>query len=319
MMKAAPIMKSSEHEEYYKFAAFFNDTRDEDTWGDYPQYRSYNDTLGREVNEVVNWIKQNASPQRAEETAEFLKTWQPSYNSLLCDSFTNSELNDTKWTAFRNGAVCRLRNVDLDNKDHLIYRYAGFVNGGIWQIHLDNANGEVIASVSLPKVKSYWGIAETDIKPASGVHNLIFTYTNNHLKKPTDNGAILDWLYFTQAFPGKDKPSYDTTKKAFWKLINADVPTTPVMMDNPSDMHRTSYVFERGNWLMKGDSVRADVPHSLNAFPRNLPHNRLGRNNCSEPAWLKHWKISAPKALRPRILSYWIIWAIISLPMISGV
>ncbi|HRI22541.1 MAG TPA: DUF1553 domain-containing protein, partial [Panacibacter sp.] len=52
--------------------------------------------------------------------------------------------------------------------------------------------------------------------------------------------------------------------------------TTPVMMDNPKDMHRSSYVFERGNWMVKGDKVTPDVPKSLNAFPVNAPHNRLG-------------------------------------------
>jgi Protein of unknown function (DUF1553) len=54
------------------------------------------------------------------------------------------------------------------------------------------------------------------------------------------------------------------------------VPTTPVMMDNPSDMHRTSHVFERGNWLVKGKQVEPDVPHSLNPLPANAPHNRMG-------------------------------------------
>src|SRR4051794_33219640 len=103
------------HDEYYKFMAFFNDTRDEDSQADYPLLRSYNDTLESKVNEVVSWIKKNASKQRAKEAYTFLKTWQPSYNSLLCDSFTNSELNDTKWTSFRNNAVCRLKNVDLNN------------------------------------------------------------------------------------------------------------------------------------------------------------------------------------------------------------
>ena len=264
------------HAEYYKFAAFFNDTRDEDTWADYPLYRSYNDTLQQQVSKVVSWIKQNASPQRAEEASRFLKTWQPAYNSLLCDSFTNSELNDTKWAAFRNGAVCRLQNVDLNGKDHLIFRYAGLSDGGTWQIHLDYAKGKVIASIPLPKAKEYWRISETDIEPTNGVHNLIFTYTNNTLKKPIDNGALLDWLYFTRPFPGKGKDGYEAAKNEFWKLVTTDVPTTPIMQDNPADMHRTSYIFERGNWLVKGNAVSADVPHSLNAFPHNAPHNRLG-------------------------------------------
>ena len=237
--------------------------------------RTFNDTLQQQLNEVVSWVRKNASPQRADEVKEFLKTWQPAYNTLTCDSFTNSELNDTKWASFRNNAVCRLQHVDLTGKDHLIFRYQGWVDGGTWQIHLDNANGQVIASIPLTKTKD-WKITETGIVPATGVHNLIFTYTNNNLKKPTDAGAILDWLYFTQPFPGKDQPGYAEIKNEYWKLLNADVPTTPVMMDNPTAMHRTTHVFERGNWLVKGDKVDPGVPHALNPFPANQPRNRLG-------------------------------------------
>ena len=264
------------HDEYYKFMAFFNDTRDEDSFGDYPLLRSY-DSLENKVSEVVNWIEKNSSSQKAQEAYKFLKTWQPAYNSLVCDSFTNSELNDTKWTSFRNHAVCRLKSVDLNNKDHLIFQYAGWVNDGIWQIHLDNANGEILATIRLDTTKGGdWKIMETDLKPASGVHNLIFTYSNKNLKKPTDAGCMLDWLYFTQQFPGKGKDGYDEMKKEFWKLVTAKVSTTPVMMDNPKDMHRASYVFERGNWLVKGDKVEPDVPKSLNPLPKNAPYNRLG-------------------------------------------
>jgi hypothetical protein len=48
------------------------------------------------------------------------------------------------------------------------------------------------------------------------------------------------------------------------------------MMDNPQTMRRTTNVFERGNWLVKGEEVEADVPHSLLALPANAPHNRMG-------------------------------------------
>ncbi len=282
------------HEEYYKFAAFFNDTRDEDTNADYPLLRSYDDSLQKEVNKVVSWVKENSSKQRAAEVYQFLKTGQPAYNSLLCDSFTNSELNDTKWASFRNGAVCRLQHVDLNNKTHLIFRYTGWISGGTWQLHLDNAAGEVIANIPLPKTKKEgWQIAETDLKGATGVHNLIFTYTNKSIKNPTFAGAMLDWLYFTQPFPGKDKEDYAGVKKDFMNLLSADAPTTPVMMDNPADMHRASYIFERGNWLVKGDKVAPDVPRSLNPLPRNAPHNRLG---------LALWMTSAQNPLTARTM-----------------
>jgi hypothetical protein len=287
------------HDEYYKFMAFFNDTRDEDTYADYPLLRSYNDSLQQQLTSLVGWIKQNVSPEKAKEVYTFLKTWQPAYNSLTCDSFINSELADTKWLALRDHAQCRLKNVDLQNKDQLIFRYQADTSAGIWQIHMDSPNGILIATVPLKKTKD-WTISQIKIstqRPPSlnhrqgeavngqrstvngqptGIHDLYFTYTNPQLKKPEDNGALFDWFYFTEELPGKDKPGYSEIKKQYEKLYTADVPTTPVMMDNPSDMHRASYVFERGNWLVKGNKVEPDVPHSLNPLPAGAPHNRLG-------------------------------------------
>ena len=266
------------HDEYYKFLAFFNNSRDEDTEADYPLLRSYNDSMQQEVLNIKNWLKQHVSPQKAAEVYTFLKTWQPAFNSLVCDSFTNSELMDTKWLSFRNNAVCRLKNVDLKDKEKLIFRYQAFKPGGVWKIHLDKPDGAVIANVTLPVTKMGWGVSETNIAATNGVHDLYFTFTNNQLGKPDATGALFDWFYFTQDLPGKDKEGYASVKNKYWGLITSteEVTTTPVMMDNPTDMHRASYVFERGNWLVKGDEVKPDVPHSLNPFPSSMPRNRLG-------------------------------------------
>ena len=88
---------------------------------------------------------------------------------------------------------------------------------------------------------------------------------------------LFDWFYFTHEFDGKDKPGYADINKTYWNLLcNDSVATTPVMMDNPTYMHRVANVFEKGNWLVKGEVVQPDVPHSLNAFPKNAPRNRLG-------------------------------------------
>ncbi len=131
------------HEDYYKFMAFFNDSRDEDTEADYPLLREYKTDDSIKVLQVTNWLKQNASDDEAKRVYTFLKTWQPAYNSLRADSFTNSELSDTKWLIFRNHAVARLKHVDLTNRTELIYRYSGMVAGGEWTIHLDAPDGQI--------------------------------------------------------------------------------------------------------------------------------------------------------------------------------
>jgi hypothetical protein len=62
-----------------------------------------------------------------------------------------------------------------------------------------------------------------------------------------------------------------------WELATKVVePTTPIMQENPADMNRPTFVFERGNWLTTGDEVTPDVPRSLNPFPNKAPRNRLG-------------------------------------------
>jgi hypothetical protein len=91
-----------------------------------------------------------------------------------------------------------------------------------------------------------------------------------------ETGVLFEWFYFKEKFPGKEKPGYDAANQLFWQLMKAPASTTPVMFENPTNMHRASYVFERGNWLVKGDRVEPDVPKSLNAFPANAPKNRLG-------------------------------------------
>jgi hypothetical protein len=265
------------HDEYYKFMAFFNDSRDEDTYADYPLLRQYSEKDSTKLEIVSSWVEQNSSPQKAKEVHTFLKTWQPSVNSIKADQFVNSELQDTKWLIFRNHAVARLRQIDLDQKNLLIYRYIGMVKGGKWTIHLDSAAGPVLKTILVDTTKGgAWEIAKTSLPVSHGVHDLFFTYLNPNLKKPDDSGMEFDWFYFTQTLPGANKAGYDSVQKYFWHLLKAEASTTPIMMDNPAGMHRESHVFERGNWLVKGKEVKPDVPHSLNPLPENAPHNRLG-------------------------------------------
>ena len=264
------------HDEYYKFAAFFNNTRDEDTYADYPLLRSLPDSANEEKTKLDDWLHQHASPAQAKEIDQFIRTWQPAINSLYCDQFVNSELNDTKWAAFRNNGVCRLPKTNFNSKTEMIYRYKAFLPGGIFQVHADRPDGPVIVSIPLAVTKNGWAIASAPVVAIAGVHDFYLTYTNKNLKKPDDSGATFDWFCFTDPFPGKSQPGYEEAKKRYWGLITMPAPTTPVMIENPGAMQRISHVFERGNWLVKGEVVTPGVPHALNAMPANAPKNRLG-------------------------------------------
>jgi hypothetical protein len=260
------------HEEYYKFMAFFNNTRDEDTYDDYPVLRHLESGDEQKLEEIAGWIEQRSSAERAREARMFVKTWQPSINSIQSDHLVNAALTDTKWLIFRNKGQARLPNVNLSGRNRLVFRFAGYKAGGVWTIRADNLNGPVLAKVNVRKIDD-WTIDEIAIKPMQGVHDLWFTYTNPNLKDPNETGMIFDWFYFTDdGIPwGKN-----ISRAEYWKLLTKDVPSTPIMMENPSELHRVTQVFKRGNWLVKTDTVTAAVPKSMPPLPAGAAANRLG-------------------------------------------
>ncbi len=284
------------HEDYYRFMAYFNDTRDEDSQADYPLLRSYSDSDRAKLEEVVEWVKQEGGSgegaraagegatggaeegvARAAVVQKLLRTWQPAINSLTADRFVNSELEDTKWLVCRNHASARLRAVDLKgDADLLIFRWRTEAAGGDWALHLDSVRGPVIAGTTVD-TSGGWKIAAVPVKMEKGVHDLYITYVNPGLHKPDQSGLVFDWFCFTRQFPGQGRPGYTTAKAEFWRLLTEQVPTTPIMMDNPADMHRVSNVFERGNWLVKGAVVTPGVPAVFDGcMPAGAPANRLG-------------------------------------------
>jgi len=264
------------HDEYYKFMAFFNNTRDEDTYSEYPLLREFHGDDSLKFISLQNWLQQFA-PERKKEIIYFLKTGEPAINSMAADSFINSALADTKWLVLRNKAVARIKHVDATKTTQLLYRFSSNVEGGKWLIHLDKTDGPILGSVSIKNTKGKWETATTKIAETLGRHDLYFTYSNSTLKTPEENGVRFDWFCFTNPFPANNKPGYDSAFKYFNDLLYAkQVVTTPIMIDNTDRQFRATNVFERGNWMVKGKEVTAAVPHALNPLPDHAPQNRLG-------------------------------------------
>lgn len=264
------------HEEYYKFMAFFNNSRDEDTYEDYPTLRHLDNTSQKKLKELQDWVSKEVSPDKANEIFKFVKTWQPTIYSIQTDELVNAAHTDTKWLSFRSHGKARLKNVALNGKDRMFVRYAGQLKGGVWTIRIDSHQGKVIATINVPvqPKEGEWVINEIPITPVDGVHNLYFSYENPNLKNQLDGGVLYDWFYFTDSRIPWDK--HTGYKKDFWELITKDFPVTPVMTENPEDLRRQTQVFERGNWLSKADTVQPDVPGSFPPLPNGAPKNRLG-------------------------------------------
>ncbi|MBN8789091.1 MAG: DUF1553 domain-containing protein [Terrimonas sp.] len=266
------------HEDYYKFMAFFNNTRDEDMPGEYPVLREFDSTDQKKYEALQQWLAANATKAQTHEINTLLRTWQPAVYSYHADQFVNSELSEV-YLALRKDGSCRLPDVDIDAKSIMTYRYYSRVKNGKWNIHLDSVNGPVIASTIMGQTNG-WNVHSISFNAEQqGRHDLYFTYSNPDVPKKDslNNLAVFDWFVFSSDFPGKGAVGYDSAFAWYnHLLVTSPKVQTPVMMENPDNMFRPTHVFERGNWLSKGQEEKPGVPHSLNPLPKGAPQNRLG-------------------------------------------
>jgi hypothetical protein len=270
------------NEEYYKFVAFFNNTRDEDTFGDYPKLRHLADTLRfrQKLDGLHTWVKTHASAAQADETVHFLKTFEPHVNSLLAEGMKNGALIDEKWLGLRQNGSARFTKINLTGKRELVVKFASFTPNTTWEIRLDSLGAApwLTYRTDTASLKHSGGYAILPLPPASGTRTLFFVAksTDKSLKeKPEQTLLMWDWFAFRPPFPGAAAADQGYAKILFWQLLTARVPTTPIMQDNPADMFRKTNVFVRGNFLVKGNQVQPDVPHSLPPLPKDAPRNRL--------------------------------------------
>jgi len=282
------------HEDYFRFMAFLNNTRDEDTFTEYPLLHEYRDEDSLRFNFVSNWLASNTSLDEAYRFTTFLKTRQPAVNSLRADRFVNSELSDTKWLVMRAASSARIGKFDLTGRDRLLIRYDSRQKDGKLTIRIDSLNGPMLAIINVPETTGGWFHHEAVLEHVSGLHDIFITYENRNLKNPDQNGIRFDWFNFTNAFPGMDKPGYDSAVSAFRYLLQqGKAVTTPILVENPEDMFRPTRVFERGNWLVVGKEVKPGVPASLHSMPSAAPSNRMG---------LAMWLVSKDNPLTARTM-----------------
>ena len=264
------------HDEYYKFLAFFNNSRDVDSEEDYPLLRHYEKEDSVEVLRIKEWLKKNASEPEAKKYYTLLKTWQPTTTSFeRTDKYDNCELRDTKWLVIRKQSTFRMTQIDLSDKTWFLFRYRGYPNDGVFTIHLDSLNGPVWTTMTVPESKGQPKIYGVETKPVPGVHDLYFSYYSKKLEQLDYTALLLDWFYFGQPFPGKGNEGYDSTYTRYMRLLNKPVKTTPVMFESPTDLTRETNVFDRGNWLVKTEKVEPDVPKLFASIDKKGRKNRM--------------------------------------------
>jgi mono/diheme cytochrome c family protein len=258
------------HEEYYKFMGFFNNTRDVDTYEDYPLLRHFDTSQKEGLNQLANRLNKETGENKAAKIIHFIKTLQPSIASLESDDFVNAELSDTKWLAMRNNSSARIPKAPLRGKSNLVFSYSSNQPGGIVKILKGSLVGPEISRFKISRATKGWEFREVAIHPSDTTDAIYLTYQNPNIKDNRTNGVKFNWFHFDTPYPDSE------SKKEYWNLLTTETSSTPIMVENTAEMSRTTHVFERGSWLNKGEQVETGVPASLNKFPENYPKNRLG-------------------------------------------
>jgi hypothetical protein len=279
------------HEEFYQSAAFFNNTRDEDTHDEEPRLRFYESEQQSQIDAVITWAKENEGEKAAKARADFLKFYEPKYAAHLATDFNRSELIDTKWLGLWSGGSAVYKNIDTQGSDQLLLDYWTGLDGTEMTIRKDGAAGEILASFVMNKTQGEI-VRQIPFKPITGKVNLYFE-AKNPSAKPQQNTSSIVWFAFVPSLKGKEKKGFEQAEKSWDELLKFKGTRLPILIENPPYMARKTKVFERGNWMVLGEEVCPKTPDELGGWKEEWPNNRLG---------FAYWLTSTENPLTARTL-----------------
>ncbi len=281
------------HDEYYKYLAFFNNSRDEDVTSDTPTLRFYKAADSLKLIDLQYYIAGAVKNQKQAQTytnqfTHLLRTIEPKINSHDFDQYVNASLLDAKYFGFQDKGACRIKNVTLTGRPRLLIKWGTKATNATVTLRQDKADGPVLAQIPTPKPGKDT-VQMILLPPIQGRHNLYLSLSSP--EKPKE-WVQIKWVAFTPVLPGQPQNAVGEKDKVLLDLLNADVDQTPIMLDGSGDLARETHVFERGNWMVKGKRVTPDVPKSFPAMDPKLPKNRLG---------LARWMVSREHPLTARV------------------
>ncbi|WP_266362949.1 DUF1553 domain-containing protein [Tellurirhabdus rosea] len=280
------------HEDYYKYLAFFNNTRDEDVTSDTPTLRFYKNQDSVKVAELKNWVTQHSgNPRQVQEWMHFVRLIEPKINSHDFDEYQNASLLDAKYFGVQHGGSARIRQVDLTGKNRLILAWGTNADNAVVTIRENSPTGRALLTLPVPKTGSAWNdsVMTFPLPDLRGRRNLYLTLDS---PKAPKEWVMVKWVAFRPALPGQPADRLGEMDRKLMAVLNASPPSTPVLYESSGELTRKTHVFERGNWMVKGKAVQPDVPKSLPPLPKDYPRNRLG---------LARWMTSPDHPLTARV------------------
>ena len=284
------------HDEFYKYAAFFNNTRDEDVTSDTPTLRFYKPADSLKIIQLRQYIASGvANPKQAQaEISRFthlVRTVEPKINSHDFDQLANASLLDAKYFGFQDKGLARIKNVTLTNRPRLLIAWGTKASDAVVTIRLDRLDGPVLATMPVPQTGGQGNdtIQMIPLPRVQGRHNL---YLSLDSPKTPKDWVQIKWASFQPILPGQPANAIGPQDQLLLDILNANAESVPIMLDGSGDLARETHVFDRGNWLVKKEKVSPNVPKAFPAMDPKLPKNRLG---------LARWMVDRQNPLTARV------------------
>ncbi|MEQ9443445.1 MAG: DUF1553 domain-containing protein [Cyclobacteriaceae bacterium] len=287
------------HEEYYKFFAFLNNTADADVPSETPNLTTFQEEEDREqLEDLKNWVIQYTSSaddklSQAQKFVNLVRFTEPKIHPHSFDTIVDGTLADNKYLVVEDEGYARLPDVPLRGESQMFISYSAKRPSRV-EIRLDSLQGELLTHWQVKAVNDGgWNFSTTAIpvRPIDGNHDLYFIFKNSG---PEEGSPMIEWVLFHDPLPGKDQPQYARQQQALFSLLNNhEVTRTPVMLERPERYRRSTHVFVRGNWLVPGEEVSADVPQAWPALPEGVDNDRLG---------MAKWLVSEENPLTARVM-----------------
>ncbi|MFM1913358.1 MAG: hypothetical protein RIR51_1196 [Bacteroidota bacterium] len=256
------------NEEYYKFMAFLNNTRDEDTIDEAPFYRTFSEVEEKQINEFIQSLKTQDSNQK-DYIKKFIRFYEPRIYAHHADNFEKGALNGGVRIGLRDGGTCRLPSITTKFKKKWWINYGVSEPGGRLNIRLGSPDGRIIKTIFLNKKGYHFDLI--DMPEFDEKVDFYLEALNPKLKGKRNDVINISWFAL---FPELDLNQNQWKK--FEEIMKIKSINFPIYLEMQEDYKRKTFEFVRGNWLVHGKEVQPQVPSFMHNFKKQYPKNRLG-------------------------------------------
>lgn len=303
-------------EEFYRSMAFFNNTADKDIYNEQPKLYTYPPAQVQSVTEIIAWIEDRLPSKIQSPTKGSLRDHahhllkELDYRIMEAEDFVQcSPLVELIWPDLdmlwqvQDSSWVKYEDVDLSEVSQIGFRAATpLKHAGSITIYLDSLGGQKIGHTEIHKTGEWDGwqgnrpteerlfrTFKASISPVNGKHDI-------YLHFGVGDTYIQHLFYLDKIVLHETSARYKSlavpVQRKLDQLYNMPAYTTPIFRELPADKARTTYLYNRGSWLMPEQEVSPGIP-SIFHTQGKAPTDRLS---------FARWLVSEENPLTARVM-----------------